>query len=249
VCRAAVDAQCDFAEVCSGNNATCPADKTAPDGQSCGSSGEACASGTCTSLNLQCQSAGASMNLTTACGQRDDTSCVVTCKSPNVTYVSCPSHPMCPWLTAGRNQCVVLQTPLVDGSPCGERVDPSGAIGQSLMEPRLWWTLLQPDLPSRVVGGHIRLVVHFQSADLDPGNHCRRSDREYRYRLALRGTQTSYLPCMLCSSLLGPAGDLPDHPRHHPVCPRPQSRSGGSSSRRKPIIPTTSSTANASKRL
>ncbi|GFZ46899.1 Disintegrin and metalloproteinase domain-containing protein B [Saitozyma sp. JCM 24511] len=102
VCRAAVDAQCDYAEVCSGNNATCPADKTAPDGQSCGSSGEACASGTCTSLNLQCQSAGASMNLTTACGQRDDTSCVVTCKSPNVT-----------------NQCVVLQTPLVDGSPCG----------------------------------------------------------------------------------------------------------------------------------
>ncbi|OCF31943.1 zinc metalloprotease [Kwoniella heveanensis BCC8398] len=102
VCRSAVDATCDYEETCTGNNATCPEDKTAPDGQSCGSDGLACASGTCTSLNQQCTLAGSSMGLTQACGQKDDKSCVVTCRDPNVT-----------------NQCVVLQTPLVDGSPCG----------------------------------------------------------------------------------------------------------------------------------
>ncbi|KAK8864698.1 hypothetical protein IAR55_001950 [Kwoniella newhampshirensis] len=104
VCRPAVDPTCDIAETCSGNNATCPEDRTASDGTSCGTSGAglACASGTCTSLNLQCQTAGASMGLTRACGQRDDRSCVVSCRDPNIA-----------------NQCVVLQTPLVDGSPCG----------------------------------------------------------------------------------------------------------------------------------
>ncbi|WWD16989.1 hypothetical protein CI109_101425 [Kwoniella shandongensis] len=104
VCRPAVDSTCDIAEVCSGNNATCPEDKTASDGTSCGASGAglACASGTCTSLNTQCRNAGSSLGLSQACGQKDDTSCVVSCKDPNIS-----------------NQCVVLQTPLVDGSPCG----------------------------------------------------------------------------------------------------------------------------------
>lgn len=101
VCRQAVQATCDFAETCTGNNATCPPDRTAEDGTSCGD-GLQCASGRCTSLDQQCQTAGASMNLTRACGQRDDTSCVVACRDPRIP-----------------NQCVVLQTPLVDGSPCG----------------------------------------------------------------------------------------------------------------------------------
>ncbi|WWC69861.1 uncharacterized protein I206_103804 [Kwoniella pini CBS 10737] len=102
VCRSSIDATCDFEETCTGTNSTCPDDKTAEDGKSCGSDGLACASGRCTSLNQQCRSVGSSMGLTQACGQKDDTSCVVTCRDPNVT-----------------NQCVVLQTSLVDGSPCG----------------------------------------------------------------------------------------------------------------------------------
>ncbi len=88
VCRPSVNAICDFAEVCTGSNATCPPDLTAKDGKSCGSNGLACASGTCTSLSQQCQTAGASNNLTTACGQKDDTSCVVTCKDPTNAYVT-----------------------------------------------------------------------------------------------------------------------------------------------------------------
>jgi hypothetical protein len=102
ICRPSVHETCDMAETCTGNNATCPPDRTADDGTSCGANGLACASGRCTSLDLQCQNAGVSMNLTRACGQRDDTSCVVSCRDPRIS-----------------NQCVVLQTPLVDGSPCG----------------------------------------------------------------------------------------------------------------------------------
>jgi hypothetical protein len=84
VCRPAVNSICDYPETCTGSNATCPEDRTATDGTSCGSDGLSCASGTCTSLNLQCQTAGSDMNLTTACGQRDDTSCVVTCRDPRI---------------------------------------------------------------------------------------------------------------------------------------------------------------------
>lgn len=50
VCRPSKDAQCDFAESCTGSSSACPADKTQSDGTSCGS-GLACASGTCTSLS------------------------------------------------------------------------------------------------------------------------------------------------------------------------------------------------------
>ncbi|WRT66683.1 uncharacterized protein IL334_003643 [Kwoniella shivajii] len=102
VCRSSIDSTCDYEETCTGNNATCPDDKTAPDGKSCGSDGLACASGRCTSLNQQCKLAGSSLGLSTACGQKDDKSCTVSCRDPNIT-----------------NQCVVLQTSLVDGSPCG----------------------------------------------------------------------------------------------------------------------------------
>jgi hypothetical protein len=50
---------------------------------------------------VQCQSVGASMNLTEGCPSKDQ-SCQVSCKDPTAS-----------------NQCVVLQTQLIDGSPCG----------------------------------------------------------------------------------------------------------------------------------
>ncbi|CDO74813.1 hypothetical protein BN946_scf185001.g61 [Trametes cinnabarina] len=51
VCRPSKDARCDTAEMCTGKSASCPADVVAPNGQSCGSGGLACASGQCTSLD------------------------------------------------------------------------------------------------------------------------------------------------------------------------------------------------------
>ncbi|OBZ79276.1 Disintegrin and metalloproteinase domain-containing protein B [Grifola frondosa] len=82
VCRPSKDASCDIAEVCTGNSSACPADVIVPNGRSCGSNGLACASGTCTSLDAQCQ--------------------LVSCQDPS-----------------NSNQCVVLQSTLIDGSPCG----------------------------------------------------------------------------------------------------------------------------------
>ncbi|OCF60915.1 hypothetical protein L486_00559 [Kwoniella mangroviensis CBS 10435] len=102
VCRSSIDSTCDYEETCTGSNSTCPDDRTAPDGTKCGDDGLACASGKCTSLNQQCKLAGSSLGLSQACGQKDDKTCTVSCRDPNVT-----------------NQCVVLQTSLVDGSPCG----------------------------------------------------------------------------------------------------------------------------------
>ena len=135
-------------ETCSGFNATCPEDKTADDGTSCGSNGLACASGRCTSLNLQCQNAGQSMNLTESCGQRGDSSCIVSCRDPRSS-----------------NQCVVLQTPLVDGSPCGY----GGHCYNQTCEAGPWqdtaasWykSNLQISVPVTVVAGLLALGILF----------------------------------------------------------------------------------------
>jgi len=91
-----------MSEFCTGNSSTCPTDITQPNGRSCGTGKLACANGICTSLDLQCQSAGSTLNLTKSCPARNDRSCQVSCQDPGTA-----------------NQCVVLQTQLVDGSPCG----------------------------------------------------------------------------------------------------------------------------------
>lgn len=101
VCRPAIDPTCDTEEVCTGSTGECPPDITAKDGTKC-ADGLQCASGHCTSLDEQCRKSGASLNLTEACDSRDDQSCYVTCKDPLVA-----------------NQCTILQTVLIDGSPCG----------------------------------------------------------------------------------------------------------------------------------
>ncbi|KAI0960895.1 hypothetical protein AcV7_000147 [Taiwanofungus camphoratus] len=102
VCRPSQDPTCDTAEMCTGNSSQCPANAFAPNGKSCGTNGLACASGQCTSLDLQCQTAGTSMNLTQSCPSQDSKSCQVTCQDPTSS-----------------SQCVMLSATLIDGSPCG----------------------------------------------------------------------------------------------------------------------------------
>jgi len=102
VCRAAKDPTCDTTEMCTGNSSACPAHIFASNGKSCGPNGLACASGQCTSLALQCQKLGASMNLQAACPKQNDQTCMVSCQDPKTP-----------------NQCVVLDSLLIDGSPCG----------------------------------------------------------------------------------------------------------------------------------
>ncbi|CEQ40639.1 SPOSA6832_02294, partial [Sporobolomyces salmonicolor] len=102
VCRPSMDPTCDTQEVCDGRNATCPADVHVKDGTSCGSDGLACASGICTSRSLQCQNAGSSLNLTSACPQSTSSSCSITCADPT-----------------SNADCIVLDQSFRDGTSCG----------------------------------------------------------------------------------------------------------------------------------
>ncbi len=105
VCRASTGV-CDPEEKCSGTSPTCPSDATAPDGQSCtGNSSMSlqCASGQCTSRDLQCKTLMGSYtqrNDTYACNSND---CTLSCASPEF----------------GPNVCYGMQQNFLDGTVCG----------------------------------------------------------------------------------------------------------------------------------
>lgn len=104
VCRASTG-QCDPQETCSGTEATCPPDLTAPDGQKCGNSSTSlqCASGQCTSRNQQCKTlmgSYTSNNDTYACNSQD---CTLSCASPEF----------------GPGTCYSMQQNFLDGTVCG----------------------------------------------------------------------------------------------------------------------------------
>jgi hypothetical protein len=160
VCRPARDPACDMPEMCPGNSSACPADIFAPNGKSCGSNGLACATGQCTSLALQCQQLGASMNLQAACPKQNDQTCKVSCQDPTTP-----------------NQCVVLDTLLIDGSPCGY----SGACqngtcenGPILDAAKAWYVEnLQISIPVTVAAGILALTILFGAISC-----CRRRSRK-----------------------------------------------------------------------
>ena len=114
VCRPSTGS-CDPQETCTGTSATCPKDITAPDGQACkvpanvsstymNTDNLACASGQCTSRDLQCETVMSAYtngnNDTYAC---DDETCTMSCASP----------------AFGPGVCYGLQQNLLDGTPCG----------------------------------------------------------------------------------------------------------------------------------
>ena len=101
VCRASTGV-CDPQEVCTGSTPNCPPDQTKTDGDDCGN-GLQCASGQCTSRDLQCKTlmgAYTTNNDTYSCNADD---CTVSCQSPQF----------------GVNQCYGLQQNFLDGTPCG----------------------------------------------------------------------------------------------------------------------------------
>lgn len=104
VCRASTGV-CDPQETCSGLNATCPSDATAPDGQKCGNgtASNQCASGQCTSRDQQCKllmGSFTSNNDTYACNSQD---CILSCASPEF----------------GPGVCYSMQQNFLDGTVCG----------------------------------------------------------------------------------------------------------------------------------
>lgn len=148
ICRSAKDARCDTAESCTGSSASCPTDKRSDDGTSCGSNGLACASGQCTSVSQQCKSVGSSMNLTSACTRNAGDTCQVNCEDPTKS-----------------NQCVVLSSNLIDGSPCGYGgMCYSGKCksGNVLNTAMSWYRQnLQIAIPVTVVVGLLVLAILF----------------------------------------------------------------------------------------
>lgn len=103
VCRESTGV-CNPQETCSGSNATCPPDLTAPDGQKCGNdSSTQCASGQCTSRDQQCKTLMGSFtsnNDTYACNSQD---CTLSCASPEF----------------GTGVCYSMQQNFLDGTVCG----------------------------------------------------------------------------------------------------------------------------------
>lgn len=166
LCRPSRDAACDTAEMCTGNSSLCPADSFAPNGQSCGS-GLSCASGICTSIAQQCRNVGASMGLRDACPSRSDRSCQISCQDPRTP-----------------NQCVLLNSLLIDGSPCGYGgtcISGRCREGGALDTAKAWYTSnLQIAIPVTVIGGLIGLAILWAIAKRI-ARCCRSRDRNASY--------------------------------------------------------------------
>ncbi|KAK3683735.1 Metallo-peptidase family M12-domain-containing protein [Podospora appendiculata] len=119
VCRPSTGS-CDPAETCSGTSPVCPTDATSPDGTSCGGSnaGLTCASGQCTSRDLQCKTLMGSLtkgNDTYSCSSQG---CVLSCASPEF----------------GQNVCYSMQQYFLDGTTCegGGKCSNGNCIGANL---------------------------------------------------------------------------------------------------------------------
>lgn len=102
VCRQSTGL-CDPEETCDGSSVSCPSDERLSDGETCGDDGAGltCASGECTSRQMQCAAAFniSSSNIRTC----DDSSCQLNCIVSGQNNDSCQS----------RNQN------MLDGTPCG----------------------------------------------------------------------------------------------------------------------------------
>lgn len=92
VCRPSAG-PCDPQEVCPGDAASCPADESMPDGESCGNPGDGltCASGRCTSRTQQCRvtwgvGSAANDTSTNSCEHKQ---CIMSCSSPRFKDLQC----------------------------------------------------------------------------------------------------------------------------------------------------------------
>ncbi|KAL3899863.1 MAG: hypothetical protein SGCHY_001736 [Lobulomycetales sp.] len=134
-CRTSDDF-CTISSVCTGKSGVCPKPKTQPDGAGCiltktKVSGTACASGTCTSRQMQCRSLIQSGSFRTVddCKESGD-SCSLRCSTPSGT-------------------CVSLSGDFIDGTPCVGGVcrdgscqvsDPAALLGFYFTErPQIAW--------------------------------------------------------------------------------------------------------------
>lgn len=145
VCRASTG-ECDPQETCPGDSSICPSDKSLDDGESCGNDGDGlrCASGQCTSRDLQCQSAvGArdTRNETTGCSD----GCMISCRSPTAFQT---------------DECRLMAQNFLDGTPCQN----GGKCNNGMCQGSSWTNVLKDNLHivipvASVVGGLIVLAI------------------------------------------------------------------------------------------
>ncbi|KAH8888318.1 hypothetical protein GQ53DRAFT_262642 [Thozetella sp. PMI_491] len=148
VCRASTGV-CDPQETCSGTSASCPSDVTTPDGSSCGASGAGltCASGQCTSRNLQCKTLMGSLTSSNDTYSCSNDGCVLSCASPEFGY----------------NTCYTMQQNFLDGTPCegGGQCRNGNCEGSSLGNRILEWINNNKPIfiPVAVIVGLLLLVA------------------------------------------------------------------------------------------
>ncbi|KAL6413863.1 Disintegrin and metalloproteinase domain-containing protein B [Ilyonectria robusta] len=145
VCRES-SGQCDPQETCSGTTASCPADSHMNDGESCGT-GLSCASGQCTSRDLQCRNmfGNSTSSSTEACGS---SGCLMTCSAPEYGY----------------GTCVELNQNFLDGTSCGGggRCSNGDCRGGSTSQEILDWFKRNKNIAipvGSVIGGLILLAL------------------------------------------------------------------------------------------
>ncbi|KAI4957134.1 hypothetical protein J4E86_005607 [Alternaria arbusti] len=145
VCRASVG-DCDPQETCTGSSPYCPEDKTKQDGSDCGD-GLSCASGQCTSRDMQCKTIMGSYtkgNDTYAC---DNSNCMISCASPEFG-ARC----------YGIQQNFLDGTSCTGGGQCSNGVCEGGSVGKEIT------TWIQRHLPLVIglaagIGGALLLCI------------------------------------------------------------------------------------------
>ena len=106
VCRASTGI-CDVEETCTGSSGSCPTNEYLPNGQNCGNrSGLVCASGQCTSRDLQCQMITDTFTNGNYTGACNSNSCSVICSSAASQ-------------DSARSFCASMNQNFLDGTPCG----------------------------------------------------------------------------------------------------------------------------------
>ncbi|KAI1003726.1 Disintegrin and metalloproteinase domain-containing protein B [Podosphaera aphanis] len=147
VCRASTGV-CDPEELCSGTSATCPEDANSPDGTKCGDSSLSCASGQCTSRDLQCKTLMGVFtqgNDTYACS---NSGCQISCASPEF----------------GPNVCYSMQQNFLDGTSCqgGGKCANGQCLGASVSREIKSWVQENKTLViilATIFGGLFSLII------------------------------------------------------------------------------------------
>lgn len=91
--------KCQLDSVCDGKSGQCPVVRKTADGATCELEGGTCASGLCTSRDLQCRAVGKRLGISRACKQMPNT-CQLICESQG-------------------GACTAMSAYFMDGTPCG----------------------------------------------------------------------------------------------------------------------------------